>query len=597
MLKILLVKLHLNEDTKDSSHTENTCLQILGILLGMIGWFGDINMCALSMEKVTAFIGNNIVTAQIMDMWPWWSSGRTYSHPAVYHWGKMHQLHRGQDVHSRQTIGRIFIGWGYAGLMLLGRGIFCSQCSPSQDRGHSSKYNMARSVKSYSARAAYTQPLVMGRIGKEVSGQVLSFLGFVGVAVTTGIPMWRVTTYIGANIVTGQIVWDGLWMNCVMQSTGQMQCKINDSVMRLATDLQAARAMVIISIIFSFVGLIVTFIGGQCTSCLKSDSSKSKVTILGGILLLISGLLVLIPVCWSAAFTISDFNNPLTIETQRRELGASIYIGWGSTALLLIGGITLCTSCPPQKMYGYPGYPQGAPMYPYPGQPMVQAGPYGRVYTPTSRPYSGTGSYMLGFALAIIGFLGTIIVCALPMWKVTAFIGANIVTAQVIWEGLWMNCVTQSTGQMQCKIYDSLLALPQDLQAARALSVIAIIASCFGILLGIAGGKCTNFVEDEASKAKVAIASGIIFIVAGVLILVPVCWSANTIIRDFYNPLLVEAQRRELGASLYIGWGTAGLLILGGGLLCSSCPPKEERDDYPVKYSQARSTATSRAYV
>lgn len=96
--------------------------------------------------------------------------------------------------------------------------------------------------------------------------------------------------------------------------------------------------MVIASIIFNFVGLIVTFIGGQCTSCLKSDSSKSKVTILGGILLLIGAILVLIPVCWSAAFTISDFNNPLTIETQRREIGASIYIGWGSTALLLIGG-------------------------------------------------------------------------------------------------------------------------------------------------------------------------------------------------------------------------------------------------------------------
>ncbi|XP_056139013.1 claudin e [Lampris incognitus] len=206
------------------------------------------------------------------------------------------------------------------------------------------------------------------------------------------------------------------------------------------------------------------------------------------------------------------------------------------------------------------------------------------------------GRQMLGFALSIIGFLGTIIVCAIPMWKVTAFIGANIVTAQTIWEGLWMNCVMQSTGQMQCKIYDSLLALPQDLQAARALVVVAIIVAAFGILLGIAGGKCTNFVEDERAKAKVAIASGIIFICAGVLILIPVCWSANTIIRDFYNPIITNAQRRELGAALYIGWGTAGLLILGGALLCSSCPPKDE-SDYPVKYSQARSTATSRAYV
>lgn len=204
---------------------------------------------------------------------------------------------------------------------------------------------------------------------------------------------------------------------------------------------------------------------------------------------------------------------------------------------------------------------------------------------------------MLGFVLAVIGFLGTIIVCALPMWKVTAFIGANIVTAQVIWEGLWMNCVTQSTGQMQCKIYDSLLALPQDLQAARALVVIAIIVAVFGVILGIAGGKCTNFVEDTHAKARVAIAAGIVFICAGVLVLIPVCWSANTIIRDFYNPILTNPQRRELGAALYIGWGTAALLILGGALLCSSCPPKEKSPEYPVKYSGARSTATSRAYV
>lgn len=206
------------------------------------------------------------------------------------------------------------------------------------------------------------------------------------------------------------------------------------------------------------------------------------------------------------------------------------------------------------------------------------------------------GRQMLGFVLAIIGFLGTIIVCALPMWRVTAFIGANIVTAQVIWEGLWMNCVTQSTGQMQCKIYDSLLALPQDLQAARALVVVAIIVAVFGVILGIAGGKCTNFVENEHSKARVAIASGVIFICAGVLILIPVCWSAHTIIRDFYSPILTNPQRRELGAALYIGWGTAALLLLGGALLCSSCPPKDG-PEYPVKYSGARSTATSRAYV
>uniref|UniRef100_A0A3Q4BEC5 Claudin n=1 Tax=Mola mola TaxID=94237 RepID=A0A3Q4BEC5_MOLML len=72
-------------------------------------------------------------------------------------------------------------------------------------------------------------------------------------------------------------------------------------------------------------------------------------------------------------------------------------------------------------------------------------------------------SKLVGVCLAILGFLGTILICGLPMWKVTAFVGANIVTAQVFWEGLWMNCVIQSTGHSQCKAYDSLLALPQEL--------------------------------------------------------------------------------------------------------------------------------------
>ncbi|KAG7479010.1 claudin-4-like [Solea senegalensis] len=232
----------------------------------------------------------------------------------------------------------------------------------------------------------------MGRIGKETAGQIISFIGLVGVAVTCGIPMWRVTSYIGANIVTGQIIWDGLWMNCVMQSTGQMQCKLNESVMRLTPDLQAARALVIISLVFGFIGFIITFIGAKCTSCLKKDSSKANVVIIGGCLLILAAILVLIPVCWSATITISDFTSTLTIETQKREIGASIYIGWASAAILLIGGIILTTSCPPQKpMYGY--YPPGQ-MYPYSG-PATNPATYGPVYAPaSSRPYTASGTYV-----------------------------------------------------------------------------------------------------------------------------------------------------------------------------------------------------------
>ncbi|KAM4820512.1 claudin-3 [Thomomys bottae] len=201
------------------------------------------------------------------------------------------------------------------------------------------------------------------------------------------------------------------------------------------------------------------------------------------------------------------------------------------------------------------------------------------------------GLELAGTALAALGWLGAIVSCALPMWRVSAFIGSSIITAQITWEGLWMNCVVQSTGQMQCKVYDSLLALPQDLQAARALMVVAILLDAFGLLVALVGAQCTNCVEDETAKAKITIVAGVLFLLAALLTLVPTSWSANTIVRDFYNPLVPESQKRELGAGLYVGWAAAALQLLGGALLCCSCPPRDKYAPAKVLYSTAARSA------
>ncbi|XP_019402022.1 PREDICTED: claudin-4-like [Crocodylus porosus] len=194
---------------------------------------------------------------------------------------------------------------------------------------------------------------------------------------------------------------------------------------------------------------------------------------------------------------------------------------------------------------------------------------------------------MGGLALSVLGWLGTILTCTLPMWRVTAFIGSNIIVAQVFWEGLWMNCVYESTGQMQCKVYDSLLDLSSDLQAARALVVASIVVAFLALLVSIFGAECTRCVDDKGAKAKISITAGAIFILAGVGLLIPVSWSANTIISNFYNPMVPEALKRELGASIYVGWASSALLVFGGTILCCSCPPSEE-EPYSVKYRAAK---------
>lgn len=192
------------------------------------------------------------------------------------------------------------------------------------------------------------------------------------------------------------------------------------------------------------------------------------------------------------------------------------------------------------------------------------------------------GLEVVGVTLSVLGWVLSIVSCALPMWRVSAFIGANIVTAQVYWEGLWMNCVFQSTGQMQCKVYDSMLALPQDLQAARALTVVSIIVGVVALLISMVGAKCTNCIDDEGVKARVMVASGAAFITAALAQIVPVSWSAHTIVVEFYSPIIPTGQKMEIGAALYLGWTAAGLLLIGGSILCCSCPPQEEK---PTRYS------------
>ncbi|XP_033954696.1 claudin-4-like isoform X1 [Pseudochaenichthys georgianus] len=201
---------------------------------------------------------------------------------------------------------------------------------------------------------------------------------------------------------------------------------------------------------------------------------------------------------------------------------------------------------------------------------------------------ASTGMQMLASALCLLGWAGVITSCIMPTWRVTAFVGTTIVTSQTIWEGIWMTCVVQSTGQIQCKPYDSLLALSADLQAARALIVLAIATGAAGLILAFVGGKCTRFLDEERGgvKGKVAVAAGVVLIVTGLLCLIPTSWAAGSVVKKFYSAA-IDAQRREIGASIYIGWGASILLMLGGGLFISSaCPLKaNEADKSPsVRY-------------
>ncbi|KAL0962457.1 hypothetical protein UPYG_G00340230 [Umbra pygmaea] len=203
---------------------------------------------------------------------------------------------------------------------------------------------------------------------------------------------------------------------------------------------------------------------------------------------------------------------------------------------------------------------------------------------------------LISFICAVTGWVMAITVTVLPQWKVSAFIGNNILTSEITWEGIWMNCIYQTTGHMQCKTYDSILALPPDLQAARAFMCISIFLGWFSCTVTCCGMKCTKCAgDDHRTKASIALSGGVLFILTGFCVLVPVSWTADTVVRNFYNPNVPVMHKRELGQAIYLGWASAVILIISGAVLSSTCPEIERREGGYNRGNVGRSFNISRS--
>lgn len=210
---------------------------------------------------------------------------------------------------------------------------------------------------------------------------------------------------------------------------------------------------------------------------------------------------------------------------------------------------------------------------------------------------ASTGIQLLGFALSLIGVLGLIVGTMLPQWKMSAYIGDNIITAVALYQGLWMSCASHSTGQVQCKVYDSILQLDSALQATRALMIVGIIVSIAGLGVACVGMKCTTCgAGDKVRKSRIAMTGGIILLVGALCAIVACSWFAHNVIRAFYNPYTPVNTKFEFGAAIFIAWGGSLLDILGGAMLASSCPRRKQVSKYPPM-SAPRTPSSTKEYV
>ncbi|NWV23918.1 CLD8 protein, partial [Origma solitaria] len=190
----------------------------------------------------------------------------------------------------------------------------------------------------------------------------------------------------------------------------------------------------------------------------------------------------------------------------------------------------------------------------------------------------------LGLLLGGTGLAGTVAVTAMPQWRVSAFIESNLIVLEDTWEGLWVHCSRQPDLRMLCQPYASALTLAPALRAARALMCAGTALALLALLVAILGLRNMNTKICRTAEGCRAAAAGLLFLLAGVVELIPLCWVAKSIISDFYNPWVNAAQKRELGHALYLGWGAALCLLAAGSMFCClwSCAGKPKSSGYSI---------------
>ncbi|XP_054138750.1 claudin-19-like isoform X1 [Melozone crissalis] len=247
--------------------------------------------------------------------------------------------------------------------------------------------------------------------------------------------------------------------------------------------------------------------------------------------------------------------------------------------------------------------------------------------------------------LALAGFTTLLVTTMSSSWKVLDST-TELVSADWVSEGLWMDCAATAVGSVQCKKFLYMLSSDPHVQACRALMITSILLGFLAAVLTLLGMKCTNIgLSDEDGKMKFTVTGGFLFVLGGnidtemrallilfmaftarlneinILVLnllqplmesftcvlfklflvglcsmVAISWYAAMVTAQFFDQLYA-GTKYELGEGLYLGWTGSVLYILGGILLTCSCRGKEKQNYSPKKYAYSAAQGPSQPHM
>lgn len=164
---------------------------------------------------------------------------------------------------------------------------------------------------------------------------------------------------------------------------------------------------------------------------------------------------------------------------------------------------------------------------------------------------------ILGLICAPVGYVLILTCTVAPNWRDVAEIPTGSLD-EVHHQGLWEICRDrQSVRELSCGQQDDVYFNDQVISIARGLSIASLVVSAAGILLASWGVRCWT----ETPSPAIAGAGGIILLIGGVLMLIPVSWYTD---RLNQIPNTVAGARLTVGYAVVLGFVGGCLIAIGG---------------------------------
>ncbi|XP_069745864.1 putative claudin-24 isoform X2 [Narcine bancroftii] len=189
----------------------------------------------------------------------------------------------------------------------------------------------------------------------------------------------------------------------------------------------------------------------------------------------------------------------------------------------------------------------------------------------------------IGFCLSFLGWMCSLATTMLREWMT---MNGDLIVTEVFSIGLWDMCVAQDDGPIQCKAYDTLLGLPEDIQMARIFMCTSIALGLLSFVFSLSGSRSVTCCGDNsARKGMLMVSGGVLSILAGLTTLIPVSYIAHLTVVKFWGDEVPDfVPRWEFGQALFVGWAGSFLQLPGGLLLIiAQCCFRKPRSNIHLK--------------